>query len=471
MEVLYGYPVTDPQKPRDTIRVLYVDDEADHWFIMKHFLEEFEQSLKIEFTDSPGTVPLRLAEEAFDAIISDYVMPEMDGIELGELVRGLRDIPFIIYTGRGSEEIATEAFKRGIDDYVRKEPNPDHYRLLALRLTEAVKRRRARRNNRASSQILRLLDQDVDLETCLGEIMLVVKESFDVEAVGIRLQRGDDYPYYVFDGFHDSHVIVENHLCAYDLEGQLMRDDVGNPVLDCMCGNILRGRFDPSKPFFTEGGSFWTNSTTDLLGSTTDEDRLVETRNTCNAEGYESVALVPIRGDGETLGLLQLNDHRPGCFNPGTIEYLEGIADTIGTVLEGIQEKQGARETVERYRSLLGGIPQPILVVDPDELTILEANEAAAETAHLSKDGLVGRTCHEVLAGRDTPCELLGEECPIIQMLEKGGVSVTCVSPRRDGLGDYKLVEEAVSPVRNDAGVIDLVVLSFRELKGRRVTP
>jgi len=463
--------VSDPRKTKDTIRVLYVDDEEDHWTIMKHFLEEFEQSLKIEFTDSPATVPLRLAEEAFDAIISDYVMPGMDGIELGELVRELRDIPFIIYTGRGSEDIATEAFKRGIDDYVRKEPNPDHYRLLALRLTEAVKRRRARRNNRAASQILRLLDQDIDLPACLGEIMLVVKESFDVEAVGIRLQRGDDYPYYVFDGFHDSHVIVENELCAYDLEGQLMRDDVGNPVLDCMCGNILRGRFDPSKPFFTVGGSFWSNSTSDLLASTTDEDRLARTRNTCNAEGYESVALIPIRGGGETLGLLQLNDHRPGCFDPETIGYLEGIADTVGTVLEGIQEKQGARETVERYRTLLGSIPQPLLVIDPDELTILEANEAAARAARLTKDGLIGRTCHEILAGNDTPCELLGEECPIIQMLEKGGESVTCVCPRRDGLGDYTLIEEAVSPVRNDDGVIDLVILSFRGLDGRRVTP
>jgi hypothetical protein len=61
----------------------------------------------------------------------------------------------------------------------------------------------------------------------------------------------------------------------------MMRDDVGNPVLDCMCGNILRGRFDPSKPFFIEGGSFWTNSSTGLLASTTTEDRLTTTRNTC----------------------------------------------------------------------------------------------------------------------------------------------------------------------------------------------
>ena len=77
--------------------------------------------------------------------------------------------------------------------------------------------------------------------------------------------------------------------------GETIRDDAGNPALDCMCGNILCGRFDPSKPFFTARGSFWTNCTTELLASTTEADRQASTRNRCNGEGYESVALVPLR--------------------------------------------------------------------------------------------------------------------------------------------------------------------------------
>jgi hypothetical protein len=146
-----------------------------------------------------------------------------------------------------------------------------------------------------SLDVFRALNHGSDFQSSLGETLRIIRENMGINAVGIRLRERDDYPYFVFEGFHDKHILLENELCATDLEGQLMRDDVGNPVLDCMCGNILRGRFDPTKPFFTEGGSFWTNSTTELLASTTEEDRLIRTRNTCQGEGYESVALIPIR--------------------------------------------------------------------------------------------------------------------------------------------------------------------------------
>ena len=52
-----------------------------------------------------------------------------------------------------------------------------------------------------------------------------------------------------------------------------------------MCGNVICGRFDPSKPFFTAQGSFWTNCTTELLASTTEADRQGRTRNHCNGQG------------------------------------------------------------------------------------------------------------------------------------------------------------------------------------------
>ena len=47
----------------------------------------------------------------------------------------------------------------------------------------------------------------------------------------------------------------------YNEKGIPHCDGVGNPILECMCGNVICRRFDPSKPFFTDYGSFWTNST------------------------------------------------------------------------------------------------------------------------------------------------------------------------------------------------------------------
>jgi len=66
----------------------------------------------------------------------------------------------------------------------------------------------------------------------------------------------------------------------------------------------------------------------------------VKTRDTCNGEGYESVALIPLRHGPEIVGLLQLNDSRPSRFNKRLIVFLEGLAEDIGTVIESIDQEK-----------------------------------------------------------------------------------------------------------------------------------
>jgi PAS domain S-box-containing protein len=119
-----------------------------------------------------------------------------------------------------------------------------------------------------------------------------------------------------------------------------------------MCGNVICGRFDPSKPFFTQRGSFWTNSTTQLLASTSEADRQARTRNRCNGEGYESVALMPLRVGEERLGLLQLNDRRKGRFSPEIIALWERLADHLAVALAKFRADEKLRESEQRYRSL-----------------------------------------------------------------------------------------------------------------------
>jgi PAS domain-containing protein len=286
----------------------------------------------------------------------------------------------------------------------------------------------------------------------------------EIDAVGIRLQEGDDYPYFVFEGFHDKHILLENELCAIDLEGQTMRDDVGNPVLDCMCGNILRGRFDPSQPFFTEGGSFWTNSTTELLASTTVEDRLTTTRNTCQGEGYESVALIPIRDDGETIGLLQLNDHRPGCFNGETIGFLEGLGKVIGGSLGRDRRGRETLEELELYRETLRSAPIPSLIIDPDDMIIIGASYSAAQMMGVPLEELQGIPCYEALKGYESVCEDYGEECPLMQMLERRGQTSTTANPRIGRDDERGFIEESVSPIRGPDGALELAHLMVREI-------
>jgi len=196
--------------------------------------------------------------------------------------------------------------------------------------------------------MIRLLDrlnrQTVETDT-IREILVLMKKYTGFEAVGIRLHDGEDYPYYVTNGFPDDFVEAERYLCTRDKSGRRICDAAGNPQLECMCGNIIRGRVDPSQPFFTEGGSFWTNCTTELLATTTEKDRQSRTRNRCNGEGYESVALIPLRSKSQVIGLLQLNDRRKNLFTPDIIPFYEGVGASIGVALGRIKAEEEIRKS------------------------------------------------------------------------------------------------------------------------------
>ncbi len=125
----------------NSIRVLLVDDEKSQLEIAKLNLEKVEPTIKITVTANPSQVH-QLLQQPFDCIISDYKMGDINGLQLCKEIKKTSNIPYILYTARGSEEVAEEAFNIGVDDYVRKEQTLAHYRLLARRIRHAVKRQR-----------------------------------------------------------------------------------------------------------------------------------------------------------------------------------------------------------------------------------------------------------------------------------------------------------------------------------------
>jgi PAS domain S-box-containing protein len=205
--------------------------------------------------------------------------------------------------------------------------------LAIVTMADITERKRAEEERETSVEFLRLVNESRDTAGLIRAAAGYFHEKSGCEAVGIRVREGDDYPYFESRGFPEEFILLENSLCDYDENGGVVRDCTGNPVINCMCGNVICGRFDPSKPFFTTRGSFWSNCTTDLLATTTEADRQARTRNCCNGEGYESVALIPLRSGDESLGLLQLNDRRKGRFTPETIALWERLAGYLSVAL------------------------------------------------------------------------------------------------------------------------------------------
>ncbi len=216
-------------------------------------------------------------------------------------------------------------------------------------MEEISMRKQADERDRLAREVLELLN-DFEKSDLIHDIFKLVKTRTGLEAVGIRLKEGDDFPYMVTNGFPDDFVKAEQYLCERDAAGDVVRDSDGNPVLECMCGNVLMGRFDTKLPFFTEFGSFWTNSTTELLATTTEEDRQARTRNHCNGEGYESVALIPLRVADKIIGLIQFNDRRRDCFTLEMIRFFESLGASIGIALEQRRTHDEVREKLKELQ-------------------------------------------------------------------------------------------------------------------------
>ncbi|MDG5818262.1 PAS domain S-box protein [Natronococcus sp. A-GB7] len=128
-----------------TIPVLHVDDDPDFAEVAASFLEREDDRFEVETATSVSEGLNRLADGNFDCVVSDYDMPGRNGIEFLEAVREeYPDLPFILHTGKGSEEVASDAISAGVTDYLRKESKTSQYTVLANRIRNAVENYRTR---------------------------------------------------------------------------------------------------------------------------------------------------------------------------------------------------------------------------------------------------------------------------------------------------------------------------------------
>jgi PAS domain S-box-containing protein len=143
------------------ITVLHVDDDPDFGALFKEQVERSNDRIRV--TTAAGVDDAR--EElsgAIDCVVSDYQMPGEDGFDMFEVVREFNpELPFIMMTGRGSEEVAARAVREGVTDYVRKHRSTEQYELVANRVVNAVEQYRAQVAADARDQKLQRLHERI----------------------------------------------------------------------------------------------------------------------------------------------------------------------------------------------------------------------------------------------------------------------------------------------------------------------
>ncbi|AGB38710.1 PAS domain-containing protein [Natronococcus occultus] len=135
-----------------TIDVLHVDDAPNVAETTATVLESEDERLAVETATSAEAGLERLSTGTIDCVVSGYEMPGRNGIEFLNAVRDeYPELPFILFTGKGSEEIASEAISAGVTDYLQNDRGTSQYAILANRITNAVAEYDARRLERLTS--------------------------------------------------------------------------------------------------------------------------------------------------------------------------------------------------------------------------------------------------------------------------------------------------------------------------------
>ena len=144
-EVVVEIPDLAPSYKKNAIRVLHVDDDLCILEVSKQILT-MENNFDIDNATSVEEAIQKMEKESYDAVVSDYELPLKNGLGLlKELREKNNQIPFILLTGKGREDVAVKALNLGVDSYINKNGSPETvYCELADAINKTVERKKSR---------------------------------------------------------------------------------------------------------------------------------------------------------------------------------------------------------------------------------------------------------------------------------------------------------------------------------------
>jgi PAS domain S-box-containing protein len=193
--------------------------------------------------------------------------------------------------------------------------------------------RELEQQRRANIELLELLNAHIDEDELVTRAARVLRDYAGCEGAATRLCTGDGPA-----------------LCAL---GDL---SPGQPADECLCGRVISGSLDVSEAHCTARGGFWTNSLS-AFGGTAAPGSTPPTCQVGLRQGYEAVAVLPLRAQGRTIGLVHLHHHRQGRFTAEGAAFLQRLADSVAIGLAHRRAQQALREREAHLRTVLDSVP------------------------------------------------------------------------------------------------------------------
>lgn len=344
----------------DRIHVLHVDDEPAFADMAASFLERYDERFRVDTATGAEEAIEMLETDRVDCIVSDYDMPVTDGLEfLGVVREDAPNLPFILFTGKGSEEVASEAISAGVTDYLQKERGTGQYEILANRILNAVERTRIERDAEHTRTQLQAISENsadaiitIDSESHIKFVNPAVEELFGYtpdELIGSPLTT------IMPDGF------VDDHLAAF--ESYL---ETGEPTLNWSNVEFPGKRRDGSEvPLSISFSEYEQNDERRFIGIIRDISQRTEMEAELRErqrEREETNALLSTLFEALPQGVLVEDDDREIlAVNPQFLELfdLDRAPDTlIGADSVALTRK--AAEAVTDQHEFTGGIEDAI---------------------------------------------------------------------------------------------------------------
>jgi PAS domain S-box-containing protein len=373
----------------DRINVVHVDDDPDFAALTATRLQRQDDRLAVRTATSVADGLELLADGDVDCVVADYDVSRSTGIEFLEAVREDHpDLPFILYTGKGSEEVASEAISAGVTDYVQKAPDGNQYTLLANRILNAVEQFRATR--RAAKQ--RRLNAVV---RTINEALAWASTAQDIDERVCELVSSAEPYQFAWIGDPDPESgVVEPRAAAGIGEEYLERITVTTDERHTGRGPTGRAVRDEELA---------------VLQDIPDDPQYEPWREAALEVGFRSSAAVPLVYDDTSYGVLNVYADRTNAFDDHEQQVLSTLGETIAHAHHRVQLQ---RQYAEQYRTLFEEAPVMIVFTRSveGEPVIEDCNRAFADRLGYSREEL-----------RETPLRALYTDASTERLLGDDG--------------------------------------------------